>query len=590
MSKKTLDLLKERYASAIEYWQPVYSEGEKLESLYWGSLNPATNPQSSKWRSKVVDNIAFEVVEKTTSHLFGGEPKGRFIGVEPGDDLGAIVNQALFDWQWSYPGQNMKRKMRDMGLQMAIMGIGFGVLDWRYETRTKKRVEVIDENTTEEIEEEVVVWDCPYFKPLYLYDCYADPAATSIEEMEWFIYEEYVTLDKLKSMNNGKIKPFINLAKVEEKLKDKDASERDYGNVVNTIRKMGTNSKKRRLKVRRMLTREKRQAYLPDLDILIEDRDNPYNHGDIPVHLIVDYSYPNQLFGRGEIEPIKTMQLALNSVLNQRMDNVELALNTGFKARAGSKFAHTWKIKPGWVAQVEDVKDLEPLVIPDVTSGTFIQTTNYVKDSVTRILGHVDFTTRNETTNDKTATEVRTRQGEQNARLKEKEKYIDEFMMRLANQWRELNVQYVNAEKLIRIVGTDAQKYLAQKQMELEEEGMSMGYVQDKEVGYMNVSPDMLDGKYDYIVTGGALTEPDPLGKVNAIKIGMEALAQTAQALRMNGEKVNFKPLLEKLLRELDIKAIDEVIMPLTDQEKAMQEMQMMGTPRGQGKLPPSRF
>lgn len=106
----------------------------------------------------------------------------------------------------------------------------------------------------------------------------------------------------------------------------------------------------------------------------------------------------------------------------------------------------------------------------------------------------------------------------------------------------------------------------------------------------MNVSPDMLDGKYDYIVTGGALTEPDPLGKVNAIKIGMEALAQTSQALRMNGEKVNFKPLLEKLLRELDIKAIDEVIMPLTDQEKAMQEMQMMGTPRGQGKLPPSRF
>lgn len=589
MSKKALQLIKERYGDAAQYWDPVYSECEKLESLYWGSLNAKTNPSATNWRSQVVDNIAFEVVEKTVSHLFGGDPKGKFLPVEPGDEMGAIVNQALFDWQWNYPGQNMKRKMRDLGLQMAIMGLGFGVLDWRYETRTRKRVNVIDEDTTEEIEEEYVAWDSPYFKALYLYDCYADPAATSIEEMEWFIYEEYTTLDKLKSMNNGKTKPFINLAKVEEKLRDKDASERNNGNIVNDIRGMGLNNKKKRLKVRRMLTRNKRIAYLPDIDVLIEDRDNPYNHGDLPVHLIVDYSYPNQLFGRGEIEPVKTQQLALNSIINQRLDNVELVLNTGFKARAGSRYAHTWKVKPGWVALVEDTKDLEPIIIPDVTSGTFLQTTNYFKDSVTRVLGHVDFTTRNETKNDKTATEIRTRQGEQNARLREKEKYIDEFMMRLANQWRELNAQYITTEKLIRIVGADAQKYLQEQQMRLEEDGLSMGYVQGPDTGHMNISPNMLDGQFDYVVTGGALTEPDPLGKVNAIKIGMEALAQVSQTLQANGEKVNFKPLLEKMLRELDIKNTEEIIVQLTEQEKEMQAMQMQG-PNRKPRLPQSRF
>lgn len=586
MAKKDLDLIKERYAKASEYWNSYYKEAEKLEELYWGDPHPGDDSQD-KWRSQVVDNVAFEVVEKTVSHLFGGDPKGRFIGVEPGDDLGAIVTQALFDYQWNYPGQNMKRKLRDMGLQMAIMGIGFGILDWKYETRVRKRVEVIDENTTEEIEEEIVVWDCPYFKPLYLYDCYPDPAATSIEEMQWFIYDEYMTLDELKNANKGTIKPYKNLNKVEEKLKEKDASERDHGSV-DSLRKLGSGGKKERLKVRRMVTRSKRISYLPDVGEEIENRDNPYNHGDLNIHLIVDYSYPNQLFGRGEIEPIKTQQLGLTSTLNQRLDNVELVLNSGFKAKAGSKYSHTWKMRPGWVAQVEDMKDLEPFVIPDVTGDTFIQTTNYFKDSITRVLGHVDFTTRNETTTEKTATEVRTSAGEQNARLKDKEKYIDEFMTRLANQWRELNEQFVTSEKLIRIVGVDAQRFLAEKQAALEEEELSMGYQQGQGVGYMTISPELLEGKYDYIVTGGSLTEVDPLSKVNAIKMGMEALAQANESLRMNGKKVDLEPLIERMLRELDIKNLDEIIVPMTEQETT--QMQMAMQPSRPVRLPPSTF
>lgn len=588
-NKKTLTLLEERYAEASQYWDSYYSQCEKLEALYWGVLNPTSNPQAANWRSQVVDNIAFEVVEKTVSHLFGGNPKGRFVGVEPGDELGAIVNQTLFDWQWAYPGQNMSRKMRDMGLQMTVMGIGFGVLDWKYETRTIKKTDMVDEKTMETVEEEVVSWDCPYFKPLYLYDCYADPAATNIDEMEYFIYEEYQTLDQLKNQNKGSIKPFINLGEVEEKLKDKDASERVVGDSVDDIRKLGTGGKKRRLKIRRMLTREKRMAYLPDLGIVIEDRDNPYWHGQLPIHLIVDYSYPNQLFGRGEIEPIKTQQLALNSLINQRLDNVELNLNSGFKAKAGSKYMHTWKNKPGYTHLVENMDDLQPMTVADVTGPTFIQSTNYIKDSITRVLGHTDFSTRNETTNEKTATEIRTSAGEQNARMKDKEKYIDEFMMRLANQWRELNAQFITSEKLIRIVGVDAQKYLAEQQQGMEQEGLSLGYQQAQEVGYMNISPQMLEGKYDFIVQSGSLTEPDPLGRVNAIKIGMEALAQTSQALMQNGEKVNFKPLLDKLLRELDIKNVDEVIQPLSEQELAMQQMQQMPQ-QGRGRLPQSRF
>lgn len=607
--KKPLDLVKSRYEDAANYWRPIYEKFEDLEDMYWGKV-AYDNPDDQVWKSKATDNIAFEAVERMVSHLLSGDPKGRFVPVEPRDDYGAMVNNALFNYQWNYPGLNMTQKIRDLGIQSGVFGIGFGILEWKYEERTRTKIEYGELEQTE-TEETYVHCDQPWFRPLYVYDCYPDPSATSIDDMQWFIYDEYVTLNELKERNKGKFKPYQNLGKLEEKLKEQDATQNEHRTNLDSYRGADTNSmKKGRTLVRTMVSRAKRYTYCPDVGVLIQDGDNPYWHGDLPVHMLVDYGYPNQLFGRGEIDPIRTMQKALTNVLNQRLDNVKLILNSGFKAKANAKYMSTWKMRPGWIALVDEMDELQPFSVPDVTSRTFLETTNYFKDSTYRTLGYTDFLTRNETEGDKTATEIRASVGEQNARMRDKEKNIDAFMQRLANQWLLLNQQFMTNEKIIRIVGADAQKMINQKieerqqqqqqelqQMQPELQGlppemlpeMPSPYTQGEGVGYLEINPNDLSGRYDYMIEAGSLSEVDPAQKAQSLMMGIKVLQENEQRLTQNEQlKVNYQPLLEKLLRELGVKNVDEIFEPLSEQEVGMmqQEKMMAMMPRGNRRLP----
>lgn len=598
---KTLTELKKNYEEAETYWSPLYSEFEKLESMYWGKKDKPKNADD-KWRSKAVDNIAFEAVERMTSHLFASNPKGRYLPMKPSNQYGGIVNNALFNFQWSNPKLNMHLKMRHMGVQMAVFGIAFGTLDWKYTEKETKKVEFSGEEEIETVTTEV---DCdqPWFKPLYIYDCYPDPSATCIEDMQFFIYDEYVGLKELKDRNRGQIKHYTNLGKLEEKIKETEASQNEHRN--NVDRGQEDKPMKDRILVRTEVSRSKRRAYAPDYGIVIQDTDNPYDHKDLNVHMLVDYAYPNQLFGRGEIEPIKTLQKALNSVLNQRLDNVRLILNAGFKVKATSKYMHTWKMRPGWKVLVEDMSDIEPFTIPDVTSKPFLETTGYFKDSVFRTLGYTDFLTRNETEGDKTATEIRASMGEQNARMKDKEKYIDSFMIRLANQWRELNRQFISNKQTVRILGSDAQKMIKEHAEEKKKERFYEMLEQNPElydlpqeqlpevpspyhevdnVGFLEIEPNDLGGDYDYIVESGSLTEVDPAQKVQSLVMAIKMLQENEQALGKDGIKVKVRPLLEMVLRELGVKNTENILQQMSDQEQAQAAQVPMQQMVGRGR------
>lgn len=596
---KALKELKQHYEDAELYWSPLYDQFEKYENMYWGRLDKPKGV-GQKWKSRAVDNIAFEAVERMASHLLSGNPKGRYTPAEPSDEYGALVNNALFEYQWSNPKLDINKKIRNLGVQAGIFGISFGVLDWKYETK-RQRQSIYTEEGIDYEETEVEVCDQPWFKTLYIYDCFPDPSATSIEDMQYFIYDEYLTIDELKDRNKAKIKPYKNLGKLEERAKDADASQNKHR--TNLDRGSDESKKIGRILVRTEITRTSKRAYAPDYGLLIQDIDNPYDHGDLNIHMMIDYSYPNQLFGRGEIEPIRTMQKALNNVLNQRLDNVRLILNTGFKAKANSRHMHTWKMRPGWIALVDDMDELQPFSVPDVTSRPFLETTNYFKDSTYRTLGYTDFLTRNETEKDKTATEVRASVGEQNARMKDKEKYVDAFMTRLAEQWLSLNQQFMTVEKIVKVVGADAQKLISQKVEEKKQKEMEMmleqnpqlrdipqemipepknPYQQIGDMGYLEVTPEDIMGRYDYMVESGSLTGADPAQEASASMMALKTMQELEGQLAKEGIRPKYQPVLEKILRQLGFKNTDDIFEQMSDQEmQAMAEQQMMAQQGG---------
>lgn len=602
MSKEDQEVYKEiekKYDYDYDEMQPRFEKFNEYEDLYLSYLSNRTNP----WKSAVFDPESFEKVERMVSHLFATKPRGRFLPREGSDTKGVRIADEVFKYQWDKNGQQMHRKLMRIGRNAGIFGTGFGILHWRYERR---QVTTIKDG--KETKQWRVIWDDPYFQDLYIYDCFPDTTAISVEDMQHFTHNEYVTIDQLEATNfkvQGQ-KRYKNLDLLKEAVekkgkRGKPATVDSYRTRVESIYGGDTTSMEGRILVRRYYDREKWCTIVPDYKLIIENRKNPYWHADLPVHILTDHDYTNQLLGIGEIEPIERLQKGLNSVLNQRLDNVRLILDPAVMVDADSKYAVEWKWSPGYKWRVEKGEEKpEPFVIPDTTGNTFMQTTSYFKDAMSRALGHQDFTTRNEGGEDKTAAEVRASGAEQNVRMRAKEYNVDAFIQRLATQWMQLNQQFLDKARLIRIVGKDAiEVFMKNSGMnedavvqtpsgnsiltQVPRTAMFKGDEVDKfkisddgAFGLLVVEPEDLQGEMDFIVEIGSTTPIDTAQEQANTQSAIKMLMELEPKLQAEGKKIDYTALVQKGLSDLNIKNIDEIITSAPDQS---QQTDAMGNP-----------
>lgn len=621
IEKEVYKDVEDKYQTSRDDVQKRHQDFKKYEDLYLGFLRSDENP----WKSEVAESVAFEVVERMTSHLFASKPRGRVMPRESSDVAGGKIHEELFKYQWTKPGQSMHRKTKRLGTQAGQYGTGFGLLTWRYERRKKKSSEYDDEGNLKRSEKYYTKWDDPFFQDLFIYDCFPDPSATDIDDMEWFIHNEYTTLDKLEAENHkrkgSKMKRYKNLGTLRKMVMNKKRADATVDTTYKSRQEEqkgdDTTTRKGRILVRRYYDRDKWISICPDFNLVIEDRPNPYDHCELPIHVIIDHDYPNQLFGRGEIEPVESKLNALNSVVNQRMDNVRLILSPPVIVDAESEYSHEWVFAPGWKWRVgKNEKQPEVFQFPDVTGNTYLQTSNDMKDGVRQALGYQDFITRNESGADKTAAEVRSAAGEQNVRMRGKEHNVDDFMARMVTQWVQLNQQFTTKEKMIRVVGKDAMEVLEKiTKYEDEYEDPDTGEMQseamrskavykgdeydkfeksiDGSFGQLIVEPEDLKGTYDFVVESGSTVEVDQSQELANIKQALEAAQSVEQNLQAEGYKINYKLILEDLYSKLGIKNVDQLIEQIEEEpmmnEQQGQEQMMMGEqpmdPMGQ--MPP---
>jgi hypothetical protein len=588
--EKALSLVLEKFNDSKEKFEIIFQNFNEYEKLYFGHIDSTKTP----WKSKVFDPETFEKVERMSSHLTASAPRGTVLPQDwkdVGDLFGATAINEIFKFQWNNPKAHMRRKITDVIKSMAMFGSGFGTLHWRFEQKDQK-FEVEGEVRTEK----VTTFDAPMFKPIYIYDAYPDPAATNIEDMQYFIQVDYTTMQELKAANkgvNGKGR-YKNLEELAEAIKnDSTATEESFRTEVDRLKFQTSDSLKNRVKLYRYYSKEKWITVAADFDILIENRPNPYIHGELPIHKVDDHTYPNQLYGTGEVQPIASLQRGLNWMLNARIDNVNMAMNPMFQTVKGDKFAHTWKIKPGQKWMVERQGNVQPFQFPDVTANTHTQISNYFKDSIARTLGNFDVLTRNETSNERTATEVNAIEGEQNARLRQKEGNVDEFIKRLVDQWIKLNQQYLTANKMIRIVGREAldlfqtmeslrelpeteldpvtQQPLPQDpELEIESlpfktvtiEGQTVPKLQvspDRQFGFLGLAPEDIQGNFDFKAESGSTTDPDSQREQENLALAIQQLQVLEPSLEAQGVTINYVPLATQQLLQAGVKDVDEV-------------------------------
>jgi hypothetical protein len=590
-SDKESELFEEvssQFKLAKEYLDVIHQRMNDQEELYRTYLDPNNYPHGAK----VFDPRIFRVIETITPRMVANEPSGSFYPSEQGDVVTSKILNTLIKYDWRRA--EMFPKLVNFVKSMLIFGTSFGRNYWDF--RECEKLQMVPKKLDGRM-----VWtpknakkikytefDGPNFEVLNIYDCFPDPNATNLHNMRWFIYRTFKTLDELKKENDRRgVEYYKNLDVLEQNLekeqKDGKASQTADDNqfrqhrrtMIGTQEFRGKDESNKEFVVLRRFDRDMWVDIVPEYNVVIREEQNPYFHGELPIVYGVDYPYPGELYGMGEIEPVDRIQRAINAVLNQRLDNVQLTLRSMWKVKKNSGVdMHTLISSPGNIVTVDDMNSVEMLQVPDVTGATFVQTMNYLTSALQNGTGVTDYTVGvgNKTVGNTTATGTRLVQQEANAQFKLKVQLFNHMVVqRIANQWKDLRIQYTTEAQKLRIMGNEEIQDLRDStdltKISLDGEPLYPGDEREAkmEVGkgenfaFLNLMPEDIQpsivGDYDFIaqVSSDQINDPIVLQENFFSALDRVSKPEWIQGLAQQGKQLDYSSATEKIFDKLQI-------------------------------------
>ena len=620
--QELLSEVNQQYEFAKRYLDAVHDRMNSQEELYRCYIDANTYPHSAR----VFDPRIFRIIETITPRIVANEPTGSFYPVESGDvSINQILNALMkYDWRRAV----MFPKLVNFVKSMLLFGTAFGRTYWDFRETTRTQMVPKRLNgkmvwtPTNNKQIDVVEYDGPNFECLNIYDCFPDPNSTNLDNMRWFIYRMFKTLDELKNENDARGSEYWkNLDVLESKIKDNDAKNnrnrgyqpqdinyREHRRVMLSTQELhGEDKSNPEFVILVRYTRERWVFTVPEYGVVIRDVQNPYFHGQLPIVYGVDYPYPGELYGMGEIEPLDRIQRAINAVLNQRLDNVQLVLRNMWKVKKNSGVdLHTLVSAPGNIVTTDDMNAVEAFVIPDVTGATFVQTMNYLTSAIQNGSAITDYTQGIDSTmntGNKTATGVRLIQQEANAQFKLKIQLFNSMVIeRVANLWKDMRIQYTTEPQKLRILGRNDVKYLREKTNlgttdlegnpimpgELDKEA-KLNYGTDDNFAFLSLLPEDIQpsvvGNYDFIAATSSEQINDPIAMQENFFIGVDKVKDPVwvQGLASEGKRLNYASLTEKIFDKLNLGIeLNDVLEDIPQQPPAQETMNMEGGTNGQ--------
>jgi len=279
----------------------------------------------------------------------------------------------------------------------------------------------------------------------------------------------------------------------------------------------------------------------------------------------------------GEIEPLDRIQRAINAVLNQRLDNVQLVLNNMWKVKKNAGVdIHTLQSNPGQIITTNDMNAVEPITIPDVTGGTFVQTMDYLTAAMQNGSGITDYTAGiNDGGNlvNQTATGVRLIQQEANSQFKLKiQLFNKQIIEEVSNQWKDMRLQFTTEAHKLRVVGKEDVQELMEKtdlaKVSLEGEEIAPGdfetptklmAAEDNSFAFIDLFPEDIQpaivGDFDFIARVASDQVNDPVALQNNFFTALDRVSSSEwiQGLQMSGKTLNFEKMTEDVFDKLDL-------------------------------------
>lgn len=424
---------------------------------YYGQL-PADWPFSSK---TVDPRIRTTLIEKN-ARLVNGRLRGHLVPREGGDIIKAEIKNSILDQQWDNAnyGGTMNSKISICDQDTRLYASKFGLVKWKTE---------IDKDGA-------LIFDGNEFEPIDIRDSGIDPSSSHIRDAKWFQHRGWEYLEDLKSQTDHKgTNAFENISELERRISEKQSSKSSQrkNKYVSRIKQLkgledrvGEDIAFPIVEVVTEYRKDRWITFSPEYKIILRDIPNPYKHRKIPVVQLRYYPLQDDPLGESEVETLIPLWRAIQAVLCGYMDEVILKMRPPLKVIEGAVRIETLEYGPEaqiLVTRPDAVTEMqsngEAIQYFQSTYSALTAAFNIAAGGISQGTSGVDpFNPQ------KTATEVRATEKQQNVRDQKNQNDLGDFIKDIMLMWCSNIDQFLfsdpeKQEYILRIVGRD--KYQA---------------------------------------------------------------------------------------------------------------------------------
>lgn len=457
-------------SSARQQYEEKWLEFYKLYRNYKEDAIPGRSNLFVPYTFSVIETV----VPRIISTLFASRP---YIGYIPtnSESVDRAKNmESLVDYQ-------LTQKIGFISIaaewikEALIYGTGILKVGWQFEEKEVTRREPIKflgatlgsrpTVTTD------IVKDEPLVECIDLFDFYVEPGATSIDNANYCIHK--VVRDKAHLKRMEELGVYTNIDELEDESTETGADIRK-----SELGEAATD--KKGITLLEYWT-DDRVVVVANETTVIRNEPNPYWCKRKPFIRIVDTIDPHNFWGIGEIEPIKDLQHALNTVRNMRLDNVNLIINRMFTIRRYANIdPQQLVMKPGGFIEVEEHDDIRPIELKNVTTDSYKED-DLIRQDIDITSGVNDYVRGTNPDRRETATTSSVLSQSANERIKLKATLIEDMGLRALGYWlAALNMQFVDRPYTVRLLG-------------------------DGGIDFTELTSDDINGDFDVIALGSAV-------------------------------------------------------------------------------------
>jgi len=566
---------------AIKYYKAFVGHKKDSEEGKSNLHIPKTYEIIDTIRARILSSFFHQrpYIEFTTKPEMGSD-KSWAVDEDKAEIASALVDEQL-------EKNNVASVFYDFITSFMIFPAGYLGVAWRYEEEKKRRrtqVPIKDPQTgsftgqwkSKLVEANEVVWDDNEIFNIDFFDFWGDPDAKDIEDSRAVFHREFPTkkeirerLQFLSELNEGQVfdVDLDNLPSVSRKEEKGKYKRLNAVGITSSNRDPFKNSQNREFGDKEEIElmhywEDDRHIMMVNRDTVIYDGPNPYwRHGKKPFIKATFDQLPNEFYGMSGVHLVYDMQEEVNSIHNQRMDNVNMMINNMWKKLRGSDIKEEDLIsRPNGVVEVDNMEDLQLMETGEIPQSAFMSEDKIIRN-IQSTLGTPANIRGSSSNEDQSATETQIVAQSAQTRFGSKIRLFEKTgIYRMAEMMDLNNQQFITDKRAVRIDPEDRNNW-------------------------QEVSPGELIGEFDYTP---ATSSTESAGNK---ELRREQLTEIIGFLMQSQVPfINYKKLIEEWLSEFDIEnpekfMYDQNEYAIIRRQILEQETPQVGVPAEEGDI-----